>query len=331
MRKLLRRARSKADYTWFLAVREWPVLVSALGVLLGAITILPSAVGVAISVIALLLGTATFVRDFRNLRQRWSSHEFSLIAAPFPHEQLPPPAAYPDAAYSYLPNRGTALLSDEIDRTLRDRTFTVRLADEPYRLPPILRATAPHVLPIRADPRSPEPSPGDPRRRLPPAPPGPPRCRPVLPRCAAMNPIADRKRPAGRQRVPAAAPSRPAEPDPGRGRTRADRLPRGRCRANPNLARRDRRIGPHHRGRARGHGADRVGLAENGLGEACEKWLEQVAAGEDPWLDPLAGVMLSFETACHFEYLSRPALADIGLHLFPAGADFEPVHAAWTG
>ncbi|MER7013178.1 hypothetical protein ABT324_17295 [Saccharopolyspora sp. NPDC000359] len=150
MRKLLRRARSKADYTWFLAVREWPVLVSALGVLLGAITILPSAVGVAISVVALLLGTATFARDFRNLRQRWSSHEFSLIAAPFPHEQLPPPAAYPDAGYSYLPNRGTALLSDEIDRTLRERTFTVRVADEPYRLPPVLRATAPHVLPIRA-------------------------------------------------------------------------------------------------------------------------------------------------------------------------------------
>ncbi|MER7013177.1 hypothetical protein ABT324_17290 [Saccharopolyspora sp. NPDC000359] len=35
-----------------------------------------------------------------------------------------------------------------------------------------------------------------------------------------------------------------------------------------------------------------------------------------------------FETACQFEALSRPALADIGLHLFPAGADFEPVHAA---
>ncbi|MGW1677073.1 hypothetical protein [Saccharopolyspora sp. NPDC002376] len=150
MRKLLRRTRSKADYTWFLAVREWPVLVSALGVLLGAITILPSAVGVVISVIALLLGAATFVRDLRNLRQRWSSHEFSLIAAPFPHEALPPPAAYPDAEYSYLSNRGTALLSDEIDRSLRERSFTVRMADEPYRLPPILRATAPHVLPIRA-------------------------------------------------------------------------------------------------------------------------------------------------------------------------------------
>lgn len=150
LRKLLRRARSKADHTWFLAVREWPVLVSALGVLLGAITILPSAVGVVISVIALLLGTATFVRDLRNLRKRWSSHEFSLIAAPFPHEQIPPPAAYPEAGYSYLPNRGTALLSDEIDRALRERTFAVRVADEPYRLPPVLRATAPHVLPIRA-------------------------------------------------------------------------------------------------------------------------------------------------------------------------------------
>ncbi|MER5393199.1 hypothetical protein [Saccharopolyspora sp. NPDC002686] len=150
MFKLLRRTRSKADYTWFLAVREWPVLVSALGVLLGAVTILPSAVGVVISVIALLLGSATFVRDLRNLRRRWSSHDFSLIAAPFPHEAFPPPAAYPDAEYCYLPNRGTALISDQIDDSLRKRRFTVRVADEPYRLPPLLRATAPHVLPIRA-------------------------------------------------------------------------------------------------------------------------------------------------------------------------------------
>ncbi|MCI2419510.1 hypothetical protein MOQ72_18870 [Saccharopolyspora sp. K220] len=150
MRKLIRRARSRADYTWFMAVREWPVLVSALGVLLGAITILPSAVGIVVSIIALVLGTATFIRDLHNLRKRWSSYEFSLIAAPFPHQEIPAPAAYPKAEYSYLPNRGTALHGDEIDRTLQERTFTVRLADEPYRLPPVLRATAPHVLPIRA-------------------------------------------------------------------------------------------------------------------------------------------------------------------------------------
>lgn len=150
MRKLMRRTRSRADYTWFLAAREWPVLVSALGVLLGAITILPSAVGIVLSVIALVLGTVTFVRDLRHLRKRWSAYEFSLIAAPFPHQEIPAPAAYPRSGYSYLPNRGTALLSDDIDRAVRGRTFAVRLADEPYRLPPALRATAPHVLPVRA-------------------------------------------------------------------------------------------------------------------------------------------------------------------------------------
>ncbi|WP_157420439.1 hypothetical protein [Actinomadura kijaniata] len=36
-----------------------------------------------------------------------------------------------------------------------------------------------------------------------------------------------------------------------------------------------------------------VELGENGLGDSCRAWLEQVAAGEDPWLGPLAAVMLA--------------------------------------
>ncbi|GAA2449972.1 hypothetical protein GCM10010191_79660 [Actinomadura vinacea] len=35
-----------------------------------------------------------------------------------------------------------------------------------------------------------------------------------------------------------------------------------------------------------------IELGENGL-DACRTWLEQVAAGEDPWLGPLAAVMLT--------------------------------------
>jgi hypothetical protein len=150
VRKLVRRARSRADYGWFIAAREWPVLVSALGVLLGAITILPSAVGIVLSIIALALGTITFVRDVRQLRKRWSAYEFSMIAAPFPHQEIPAPGAYPDSEYLYLPNRGTALVCDEIDIALRDRSFRVELDEQPYTLPPQLRATAPHVLPLRA-------------------------------------------------------------------------------------------------------------------------------------------------------------------------------------
>ncbi|WP_223839827.1 hypothetical protein [Saccharopolyspora pogona] len=64
------------------------MLVSALGVLLGAITILPSAVGIVLSmialVVALVIGTVTVVRDLRHLCKRRSTYEFSLIAAPVP-------------------------------------------------------------------------------------------------------------------------------------------------------------------------------------------------------------------------------------------------------
>lgn len=62
-----------------------------------------------LSVPAPALGTATFVRDLRMLRARWAGFEFSAIAAPFPTAELPPPPAYP----------------------------------------PKLKATAPHVLPLR--------------------------------------------------------------------------------------------------------------------------------------------------------------------------------------
>lgn len=60
-----------------------------------------------------------------------------------------------------------------------------------------------------------------------------------------------------------------------------------------------------------------------------------------PWMDIVADqvedipavtegtvVRNPFESACHFKALSRPALGDIGLRLFPASPDFEPVHAA---
>lgn len=94
MGKLTRRARAKADYLGFLGAREWPLAASGLGVVLGVVTILPSAVGVVLSVVALALGVATFTRDLRLLRRRWAGFEFTTIAAPFPTAELPPPPAY---------------------------------------------------------------------------------------------------------------------------------------------------------------------------------------------------------------------------------------------
>ncbi|MBP2340429.1 8-oxo-dGTP pyrophosphatase MutT (NUDIX family) [Saccharothrix coeruleofusca] len=143
-------ARSRLDYLVFLGSREWPVLVAGVGVLLGAMTVLPSSIGVALSVVALVLGVLTFTRDVRLLRARWSAYDFSVIAAPFPHQEVPPPAGFPEGRYLAVPGRGTALVSDVVDEGLRGHDFPVELAEERYRLPPRLRATAPHVLPLRA-------------------------------------------------------------------------------------------------------------------------------------------------------------------------------------
>ncbi|GAB3573012.1 hypothetical protein GCM10027445_31490 [Amycolatopsis endophytica] len=150
MGKLSNRARAKADYVWFIGSREWPVLVSALGVLLGLVTLVPSAVGVVLSVLALVLGILTLVRDVRTLRGRWAAFEFTAIAAPFPHTDVPPPASYPGAEYIHLPNRGTGLVSNTVDRALWTQPFRVEIAADPYHLPAELKATAPYVLPLRA-------------------------------------------------------------------------------------------------------------------------------------------------------------------------------------
>ncbi|MER7078532.1 hypothetical protein SAMN02982929_05243 [Saccharopolyspora kobensis] len=84
-------------------------------------------------------------------------------------------------------------------------------------------------------------------------------------------------------------------------------------------------------------------LPANSRADGLTRWVG-IRYGEhlagNPWMDIVADqvednpgvtegtvVRGPFETACHFEALSRPALAEIGLHLFPASPDFEPVHA----
>jgi ATP-dependent RNA helicase DeaD len=149
------------------------------GVLLGAATILPSAVGIVLGGIAFVIGLGAFVRDVRELRRRWSDYEFSAIAAPFPADSIPPPRAYPDPVYLYLPNRGTALVSDAIDQFIAGHDLPAQIDEEPYRLPRSLKGSAPYVLPVcnhgrlvfngkivgmRGDPLPPGPRPAPPVR-----------------------------------------------------------------------------------------------------------------------------------------------------------------------
>jgi hypothetical protein len=179
MRRLGRQLRSRYDYALFQMTNEWPILLSIAGVILGAATILPSAVGIVLGIIAFVIGSGAFLRDVQELHRRWSDYEFSAIAVPFPTGSIPPPRAYPDPVYLHVPGRGTALVSDAIDKAIIGGGMTARLDDEPYRLPKALKASARYVLPVRnhgrlvfngkiigmhGDPLPPGPSPASPIR-----------------------------------------------------------------------------------------------------------------------------------------------------------------------
>lgn len=147
MRRLGRVLLSRRDYLVFLLRNEWPLVLSAAGVVLGAVTILPSFVGIVLGVIAFVVGLGAFLHDVRELRRRWSDYEFSAIAAPFPADLVPPPSAYPGPVYLHVPGRGTALVSDGIDRLLARQEVSARMDEEQYRLPKALKASARYVLP----------------------------------------------------------------------------------------------------------------------------------------------------------------------------------------
>jgi len=146
VRRLARQLRSWYDYSYFQVSNEWPVLLSVAGVILGAWTILPSSVGIALGAVAFIVGLGAFLRDVHDFRRRWGDFEFTAIAAPFPTATIPPPSAYPAPKYLYVPNRGTALISDLIDEIVAGQPIQVQLDAEPYRLPKKLKGTAPYVL-----------------------------------------------------------------------------------------------------------------------------------------------------------------------------------------
>jgi hypothetical protein len=149
MRGLVHRFRARYDYSIFQVRREWPILLSVTGVILGAVTILPSTVGIVLGVIAFVLGLGAFVHDLHELRHRWKDYGFTRFAAPFPTADIRPPSAYPDPVYLFMPGerRGTALVSDDIDRAVASQGMPVRLDEAHYHLPKSLRVSAHYVLP----------------------------------------------------------------------------------------------------------------------------------------------------------------------------------------
>ncbi|NUS74221.1 MAG: hypothetical protein HOQ05_12560 [Corynebacteriales bacterium] len=140
------RIRARRDYWNFVVKYEWPILLTIMGVVLGVVTILPSAAALALSVLALALGITSLMLEYRNLRDRWSSFTFSPVSELFPVHETPSPPSYTEPVRHSFPNRATAITDNAIDRHLRQAAVPALVEDEPYELSASLRATAPQVL-----------------------------------------------------------------------------------------------------------------------------------------------------------------------------------------
>lgn len=144
--KLSLRLSAERDYWTFLIRHEWPLLLAALGVALGIADFLPTGAALALSAIAFTLGVLSFVRDYRSVKRRWSAYEFTRPGEPFPIDETPPPLTYQHARYHRFSDRGTAISDDGIDAYLRAQVVKAVVGEEAYRLPEMLRGTAPQVL-----------------------------------------------------------------------------------------------------------------------------------------------------------------------------------------
>lgn len=155
MRSHLLLIRTRVDRLGYLLGRALSTtLLVTSGVLVGVLAVVPSIVAIPLTFVILGLAGTAVVRHMRHLRRRWASHEFAIDYGPFPVDELPPPDSYPDAAYLLVPNRGTALVCDAIDRQLTARELPLSVAEKRYRPPSRLRATAPvRAASNRARPR----------------------------------------------------------------------------------------------------------------------------------------------------------------------------------
>ena len=116
MRGLTRRIRSRRDYVVFQATNERPIQLSAAGCSwgLGRFSRVPRHHVVDCR---LRRRRSVFARDVRQPRRSGSNYKFSAIVAPFPLMLFRHRPSYPRAIYLHIPNRGAALLSNEIDQT----------------------------------------------------------------------------------------------------------------------------------------------------------------------------------------------------------------------
>lgn len=144
--RLAQRVRAQRDYLSFVMKRQWPLSVGLGGAVAGAITLAPTTWGLAVSAIALLVGTGMLGRDVVLARQQWSRLQCVAVASMFPVTEVKPPLGYESGTYLCIPNRGTMLVHPDADRLLAKGPIAAELDPTPYRLPAELRELAPIAL-----------------------------------------------------------------------------------------------------------------------------------------------------------------------------------------
>ena len=140
------RVRAQRDYLSFVVRRHWPLGVGLGGVMAGIVTLIPSAWGLTVSAVALVVGVGMWGRDVVLARQQWARLQCVAVASMFPVAEVKPPLGYETGTYLCIPNRGTMLVHRDADRVLTEGPIATELDPTPYRLPAELQDLAPLAL-----------------------------------------------------------------------------------------------------------------------------------------------------------------------------------------
>jgi hypothetical protein len=138
--------RAQFDYASFATKRFWALAVGAVGLLVGAATLISSPLALALALAALIFGLGVFIIDAMAAHRLWSRFKCTPLLSLFPIENVKQPLGYQDATYLAFEGRGTMLVHAEADRILQQDRLPFKLDETAYDLPAELREIAPLAL-----------------------------------------------------------------------------------------------------------------------------------------------------------------------------------------
>jgi len=142
-----RRIRARWHYVRFFFLSEWPAAIGMAGVIIGFPAFGSAGFGLSFfaAVAGLFLALLSFGREIQEIVIRRSRYQFVKVMT-FPIAKLKVRYRNQGIKFIEIPNRGTVLISERVNKVLQEQLIDITLNDRPYRLPHTLRTLAPQAF-----------------------------------------------------------------------------------------------------------------------------------------------------------------------------------------